>query len=271
MGSVTRSITRFFASDDSVATRLRRVFTPCSHGDGTKNINIRIFDKHELVNEMATADEVVSDLQNFLNGLVSQTGLETDVLTRLSSITFHVTYANSTLDQAGIDHLGVNDFPMYLLTATGLINTTRDDIVSLLVSHRIPEQTFVFKRRRPDTVPPEPSPVRSYKDIEDDWANKPTVLGFGFPGPYFIPRTQNICRKVGIIKMQGGMIENLPFSARRKKLVSVMKHELGHMFGLVHEANTLMDKDYDVNSKFGGYSNDQLWIVARALELLLQT
>jgi len=71
--------------------------------------------------------------------------------------------------------------------------------------------------------------------------------------------------------MQGGMIENLPFSARRKKLVSVMKHELGHMFGLVHEANTLMDKDYDVNSKFGGYSNDQLWIVARALELLLQT
>jgi hypothetical protein len=66
------------------------------------------------------------------------------------------------------------------------------------------------------------------------------------------------------------MIENLVPSARRPKLVSVLKHELGHMFGLVHEANTLMDGDYDVNSKIPSYSPDQMWIVVRALQVLLQ-
>lgn len=269
MGSVTRSIKRLFASQDSVATRLRRVFTPCLRGDGNKNITIRIFDKHELVTEMATSDEVVTGLENFLHGLAAQTGLEANVVAQLSPITFHVTYAKTNPNQAEIDHFGVNDFPIYLLTATGLINSTSDDIVSLMVSHRIPERTFVAKRR---TGLSEPllSPVPSYQAIEDDWAKEPKVLGFGFPGTYFLPNNQNRCRKLGIIKMQGNMTENLPFPRRKKKILSVLEHELGHMFGLVHESNTLMDPDYDVNSKFASYSNDQLWVVGRALELLLQ-
>ena len=269
MGSVTRSIKRFFASGDTVATRLQRIFTPCLRGDGSKNINIRIFDKHELVNDMATSDEVVSDLQNFLRGLAARTDLEPDVLAQLSPISFNVTYDKKNPDQGEIDRFRPNDFPIYLLTATGSINSTRDDIVSLLVSHRIPEKTVVYKRLRPAV--PVPSDVLSYKDIEDDWANKPTVLGFGFPGLYLIPRSQNFCRKLGIIKMQGGMIENLQFSGRRKKLVSVLKHELGHMFALKHEANTLMDGNYDVNSGFPSYSPDQMWIVVRALQALLQS
>jgi len=268
MGSVTRSIKRFFASGDPVATRLQKVFTPCLRGDGTRNINIRIFDKHELVNDMATSDEVVSDLQTFLQGLAARSDLEPDVLAQLSPITFNVTYANKNPNQGEIDRFGPNVFPIYLLTATGSITATRDDIVSLLVSHRIPEKTFVA-RRHGDSAPLL-SLVNSYQDIEDDWANKPTVLGFGFPGTYFIPRSQSVCRKLGIIKMRGGMIENLGPSGRRPKLVSVLKHELGHMFGLVHEANTLMDGDYDVNSKKPSYSPDQMWIVVRALQVLLQ-
>ena len=269
MGSVTRSIKRLLASDDPIATRLQKIFTPCLRGDGTRNINIRIFDKLELVNDMATPDEVVSDLQSFLRKQATRTDLEPDVLAQLSPITFNVTYAKKSPDQGEIDRLGPNDFPIYLLTATGSFATTRDDIVSLLVSHRIPEKTFVYKRLKPAV--PLPSDVLSYKDIEDDWADKKTVLGFGFPGTYLIPRSQNVCRKLGIIKMQGGMTENLGQMGRREKLVSVLKHELGHMFGLVHEANTLMDGDYSINSKIPSYSPDQMWIVVRTLQTLLQT
>src|SRR5438874_2045124 len=127
MGSLRRSIKRLFAKQDSVATRLRRVFTPCLPGDGNKNITIRIFDKHELVNEMATSREVVSELETFLRGLAAQPGLEAGVVAQLSPITFHVTYATTNPSQAEIDRFGVSDFPIYLLTATGLINSTSDD------------------------------------------------------------------------------------------------------------------------------------------------
>lgn len=268
MGSVTRSIKRFFASDDSVATRLRRIFTPCLRGDGTRNINVRIFDPHELVNEMATSQEVVSELENFLHSMATQTGLEATIVAQLSPISFHVSYVKTTPSQAEINQLGVADFPVYLLTASGLFRSSADDVVSLLVSHRIPELTFVGKRLDPDKLVL--SQIRAYQTLEDDWAQKPDVLGFGIPGTYFLPHSQTRCRKVGIIKMQGSMIENLPFGQRKKKILSVLEHELGHMFGLVHESNTLMDGDYKINANFSSYSNNQLWVVGRALDQLLQ-
>jgi hypothetical protein len=219
---------------------------------------------------MAEPDEVVNDLESFLRGLASQDKLETDVAARLSPITFNVTYEKKKPDQAEIDRFGVNDFPVYLLTATGLFNSTSDDIVSLLHSHRLPQKTLVYIRQRPAV--PVPFDIFSYKDIENDWINKPDVLGFGFPGLYFIPGGQNACRKLGIIKMQGDMIENLPSpDRRRKKIVSVLKHELGHMFGMKHQDQTLMDPKYDVSVEFDSYTNDQLWIAGRALELLLQS
>ena len=268
MGSVTRSIKRLFASDDTVATRLRRIFTPCQRGDGTKSINIRIFDPHELVNEMTTSQEVVSALENFLQAMAAQTGLEASVAAQLSPISFHVTYARTTPGQAEINQLGVSDFPIYLLTASGLFQSSADDVISLLVSHRIPELTFVGRRQEPDALVL--SQVHAYQTMEDDWAGKPDVLGFGIPGTYFLPHSQTRCRKVGIIKMQGSMIENLPFGQRKAKILSVLKHEIGHMFGLVHESNTLMDGDYKINANFAGYSNNQLWVVGRALQELLQ-
>jgi len=269
MCSLSDSITRLFSTGNK---QMRRVYPPCLHGDGSKTVNIRIFDKFEFVNDMATAGEVVSDLESFLRGLAAQKDLKPDVAALLSPITFHVSYEKKRPSQAEIDRLRVNDFPIYFLTATTPFDSTPADIVSLIESHKLPEHTFVFKRRMPDSVPPEPFPIDSYKEIEDDWANKPTVLGFGFPGPYLIPRTQNMCRKLGIIKMKGGMIENLPAGDKRqKKLVSVLKHELGHMFGMKHEDQTLMDPKYDINVQFPSYTNDQLWIAGKALELLLQS
>lgn len=268
MGSVTRSIKRFFASDDPVGTRLQRVFTPCLGGDGTKNINIRIFDEHALVNDMATPDEVKNDLKNFLHSLPTQSGVEPAVAAQLSPITFDVTYDRTTPSKAEINQFGVSDFPIYLLTATGSFRSSADDVVSLLVSHRIPELTFVGRRQDANALVL--SHVRAYQTLENDWAEQPDILGFGIPGTYFLPNSQTKCRKVGLIKMEGSMIKNLPPDKHRSKIVSVLKHELGHMFGLVHEANTLMDKDYEVNSKKDSYSPDQLWVVGRALESLLQ-
>jgi hypothetical protein len=263
------SITNLFSTGNKPG---RRVYPPCLRGDGSKTVNIQIFDKGEFVNDMATPDELVSELQNFLRGLPSQKDLQPDVVALLSPITFNVSYEKKNPSKDEIDRFRINDFPIYFRTATAPFNTPAADIVSLLESHKLPEQTFVFKRRRPDPMPPEPFPIPSYKDIEDDWANKPDVLGFGFPGPYLIPRSQNMCRKLGIIKMQGGMIENLAFGdKRKKKLVSVLKHELGHMFGMKHEEQTLMDPKYDINFRFDSYTNDQLWIAGKALGLLLQS
>lgn len=268
MCSLSDSITRLF----SPGTAPRRVYPPCLRGNGSKTVNIRIFDKNEFVNDMMTPDELVGALEKFLHSLPSQGDLQPDVVALLSPITFQVTYEKKKPDRDEINQFSVNDFPVYLLTATAPFDSTRADIVSLLESHKLPEKTFVFKRRRPDPMPPEPFQIDSYKDIEEDWANQPTVLGFGFPGPYLIPRTQNMCRKLGIIKMKAGMIENLAFGdARKKKLVSVIKHELGHMFGMKHEAQTLMDPKYDINVGFDSYTNDQLWIAGKALEVLLQS
>jgi hypothetical protein len=42
------------------------------------------------------------------------------------------------------------------------------------------------------------------------------------------------------------------------------------MFGMDHEANTLMDPNYD-NIKKTSYEPDQVWIMGRALEALLKS
>jgi hypothetical protein len=249
------------------AARVRGVHTACRHGDGSTNVNIRIFDKDGLVDQMATPAELKSDLQKFLNGLASQPGLEPAAVAQLSKFTFQVTYDNRSPNQAEIDHFGMNDFPIYLLTATPPIQSSDEDILSLLHNHKIPETIFVWKRVGPGQTQRN---TNSVQVIKDDWTGKPSVLGFGFPGPYFLQTTQNLCRKLGIIKMRGEMIEKVQPSDLRPKLVSVLKHELGHMFGNDHLPNTIMDERYDVSLSKPEYTNDQLVITGRALEVLRQ-
>src|SRR5262245_34775892 len=92
------------SATNNAAAPLRRVFPPCLHGNGSTNINIPIFDRHGLVDEMATSNEVVTDLQNFLDGLASQPGLDPATVALLSKFTFRVTYANRMTTQSEIDH-----------------------------------------------------------------------------------------------------------------------------------------------------------------------
>ena len=267
MGSITRSITALFQGDPSVAERLARIQRPCRAGGGNRNIRVRIFDEHQFMNDMATPQDVVNDLQTFLNGLDTTPGIDPATATGLAAYNFTVTYETITPSQAQIDNFDVNDFPIYFLTTIGVFRSSTDSVVDLLVANRIPEITFVGRRQGALTQPVL-GRVNTYTIIKDDWEDRSSVLGFGIPGVYFVPNSQTRCRKIGVIKMQGDMILNLLFSQRRAKIVSVLRHELGHMFGLTHENNTLMDPNYDVNATFTQYTNDQLWVVVRALDLL---
>lgn len=217
--------------------------------------------------EMAPPNDVRSELQHFFDGLASQSGIEAEAVTRLSSFTFQVTYDNRSPTRNEIDHFGMNDFPVYLLTTTGSESRSTDDILSLLDKHKIPETIFVWRRLGPSQTQRQ---TNSVDVIKADWTAKPNILGFGLPGPYFLQTSQNFCRKLGIIKMRGEMVLNVQPSDLQPKLVSVLKHELGHMFGNDHVSNTIMDEQYNTVVGHKEYTNDQLVIIGRALEVLRQ-
>ena len=255
------------SATNNAAAPVRRIFPPCLHGDGSKNINIRLFDEHGLMKEMAPPGDVRSELQHFFDGLVSQSGIEAEAVTRLSPFTFQVKYDNRRPTRNEIDHFRMNDFPVYLLTTTGSESASDDDILSLLDKHKIPETIFVWKRLGPSQTQRQ---TNGYDIIKKDWTAKPSILGFGFPGPYFLQTSQNFCRKLGIIKMRGEMVFHVQPSDLQPKLVSVLKHELGHMFGNDHVSNTIMDEQYNTVVGHKEYSNDQLVIIGRTLEILRQ-
>src|SRR5947207_1927704 len=132
--------TRRSATNNVAAATLCGIFPPCPHADGTRNINIRIFDPHQLMNDMAptTSAELVSDLQKFLDDLASQDHLETSTVAQLSQIKFRVRYADKKPAQTEIDGFAVNDFPIYLLTKIPPGSSSGADIRSLVCSHKIP-------------------------------------------------------------------------------------------------------------------------------------
>src|SRR5258708_23597817 len=153
MGIVTKTTNAIFGSTPGVTERLLKVFTPCPPGDGSKTVNIKIFDEHVLVTEMATAQEIVTGLESFLNAMQSAAGLEAPVAASLSAITFQVNYSTTHPSQSEIDHFRRQDFPVYLLTHTGDVASPKEEIVSLLIAHKIPETTFVGKRRAGNALP----------------------------------------------------------------------------------------------------------------------
>ena len=271
MGSVTESIKALFRSQPSIVDQMLAMQQPCRAGGGVvnRNIRIRIFDKNKLMSEMATPQDVAADLEAFLKGLPNTPGIEPAIAAGLTLYTFSVTYEESTPNQAQIDNFDHNDFPIYLRTVIPPFDSPTDDILKLLLAHRIPASSFFGRRPDPtvfETVPTE----LSYKSIEDSWTDKRTVLGFGIPGTYLDNRTHMRCRKIGIIKMRDFMTENIAPLNLRARIVAVIRHELGHMFGLPHEANTMMDERYDVNATFTHFTNNQLAVVQRALDLLTQ-
>ena len=256
------------ANTPSLTERLRRVYVPCPENKGNTSVTIKVFDKHKLISEMIDSDDMVTELQNFLNGMAASPGLQADVKKKLSSISFVVRYESRSPTKEEIEGFGVTDFPVHLLTASGLIASSSQDIVNLMVAHKIPEKTSVAIKT-PGENETSFTNVFPYKTIEDDWENDEKVLGIGIPGTYFLPNLQTRCRKVGFIKMRGSMTLNLPLARLPEKILFVLKHELGHMFGLDHQNNTMMDRKYNLDLA-SRYTNDELIIVSRALGILLQ-
>ena len=215
-----------------------------------------------------TGNHLEVELGNFLNGMKSNPGLDAALAARLALYTFQVTYINRAPTDAEINQFGVHDFPIYLLTATGLFTTSKDEIFKLLIKHRIPEGTQVMERIDPNTT--SHIGVKTYEIFEKHWEEHPSILGFGVPGTYFMPNSQTRCRKIGIMKVSETMKENVHFSMWPTKLISVIKHEVGHMLALTHEDGTIMAASYDVNFNFPRFTNDQLRVVADALDALTQ-
>ncbi|MBK8568073.1 MAG: matrixin family metalloprotease [Saprospiraceae bacterium] len=52
---------------------------------------------------------------------------------------------------------------------------------------------------------------------------------------------------------------------RRNKFLRVLKHELGHMLGLEHMPNTIMDESYTEVDNHELYTIDQVRIIAKVL------
>src|SRR5215204_46801 len=164
MGSITESIKSLFRSAPSIADQLLAVQRPCRGGSGNRNIRIRIFDEHVLMNEMGTPQDIANDVQTFLNALDTTPGIDPAIATALAPYTFTVTYETSAPNQTQIDNFNVNDFPIYLLTTTGVFRSSTDSVVKLLVSNRIPQRTFVG-RRFPGNLQPIPSVVFTYQQF----------------------------------------------------------------------------------------------------------
>jgi hypothetical protein len=267
MCSVTRSITDFFCGEDSIADRLRKIATPCLPAKGNKKVSVRIFDKKSLIGDVTSSVEAVrKTLETFLNDLHKTEGLPSAVAQNLQAFTFEVTFTprDSSADERR--GFGMMDFPVYLETTEGTTLTrpfTEGDGKDLLLAHAIPEETDVRKILSDSGV--QTTRVHSYEEVksfikDDDQKD----LGIAIPGTYFRPNSQSLCRRVAVIKIN--LIKrNLVLDLRQPKFISVMKHELGHMFGMDHETGTVMDPSNRDAMNHLGYEVNQLTVLNEVL------
>jgi len=278
LGRLFKKTTEFFSAPPTAADRLKGVRTACPLANGSKVLNIRIFDEHGLVTDMDTnGADLATDLGTFFSGLGDLPGVDAAVKARLSTFTFNVTYTQGFPTGNEIKGFAANDFPVYLKTVTGTVGTSGKKIVDLFIEHKIPLKTHV-KMLVPDPDIPPPQVrhdikiVKPYDDLEKDWDEIHSILGIGVGGDYFEAGSQHKCRKIGLIKMGGFMKLNIVPEFWRPKLLSVMKHEIGHMLGLSHDhpdaQSTLMAKNYDTNFGFANYEKHHVLFITDALESL---
>jgi hypothetical protein len=267
MGSVTHSITDFFCGDQSIADTLLPIPTPCLPNGGNRKVAIKIFDKKHLLPGVISSPAVVKQtLEPFYNSLHATAGLPPAVAQNLQNFSFEVTYIprDSTADERKA--FGMLDFPFYLETTDGSNAFTKSDGKHLLEAHGIQKlakvRTVVSEHEIQDVN------VRPYPDLEG-LIDDDTVLGSGYPGTYFNQNDQTRCRKVGVIKINL-ILKNPVVTTRQPKFFGVLKHELGHMFGMDHEPGTLMDKQYKNVAEHQEYTVNQITVISQVLTILTQ-
>ena len=267
MGSLTRSITDFFSSRDDLADRLRKMQPACRAGTGSKRVSIKVFDRKNVLSEAAhTVSAAKQDLETFFTNLSATPSLPAPIVQDLQTFSFEVTFFTRDSTKAERESFGMMDFPVYLETTVGSTAFTTDEGEALLLAHKIPETTEVFRPTDDEgTVAREP--LQSYTAIEN-FIPKHVAFGAGVPGTYLIENSQTRCRKIGIVKVND-LIEGINSAeTRQQRFVLVLKHELGHMLGIAHDPNTLMDENYDVAITHPNYSIGQVLIVDNTLNIL---
>jgi len=269
MGSTTNKITNFFKGKDDLAKRLLKVQTACRAGTGGHTVFIKVFDRKNVLSDAAhSVGDVKQELETFFNGLGATPGLPAFHAQNLQAFTFAVTFTTRDSTKAERDGFGMMDFPVYLETTEGSRAFTTDDGEALLMAHKIPASTKVFSPIG-DEETVVPADLDPYAEVEK-FIPKATAFGAGVPGTYLTPHSQTNCRKVGIIKVNHLIAGINSVVTRQERFVVVLKHELGHMFGMAHVQQTLMDENYDEVVKHPAYTIGQLLIVSNTLSTLAQ-
>jgi len=268
MGSITQSITDFFRGKEALSERLRKMQPACRSGTGSKKVSIKVFDRKNVLSDAVhTVSAAKQDLETFFNSLSATPGLSAPIGQDLQRFTFEVTFVTRDSTKAERDAFGMMDFPVYLESTLGSTAFTPDDSKELLLAHKIPETTEVFAPTDDEgTVGHEP--LQTYTEVEN-FIPKHDVFGVGVPGTYLL-NAQTTCRKIGIVKVNDLIAGINSFDIRQNRFLMVVKHEVGHMLGMAHVKDTLMDKKFDVVITHPAYTIGQVLIVDSTLNTLAQ-
>jgi len=259
-------------SNPTVADLSRKVYTACSKGGGGKTVFIRIFDEKRMMDLTSSFldGEIFPELESFFNELDATDGIPQAAKEILKTYSFKVIYEDRASTEAERQKFGVMDFPVYLESTEGPTALTNSEAEELLESHKLPGLTYTFLiklENGQEELKHEPADV--YGSLKA-FLGDSSKIGIGIPGN-FLDNDQTLCRKIAIVLIDR-LIANpdIALSIRRKMFVAILKHEIGHMFGLTHEQNTIMHGSYQVGPLITNptYTNFQLKIISLALTKL---
>ncbi len=248
---------------------VRNVLVACQPGTGGLKVSIKLFDDKNLVGDATdNIERFRQQLETFFNELDKTTGLPTAIAQNLQRFTFEVTYRKGNPTEPERLAFGMMDFPVYIETTEDGRRPISENLAeSLFRAHNIPAKTRVTLIKGPNET--QRRTVDSYKELKEFIKDEDQrQLGMGIPGTYFND-AQTRCRKIGIIKMNL-VIFNIVQDKREERLVLVLKHELGHMFGMDHEPDTLMDEHYKDLTLHPDFNVNQLNVMSQVLTILSQ-
>jgi hypothetical protein len=256
-------------SSSPVNEDLQFVFPACLPGTGSKKVSIKLFDKKRLVGDVAASGESVKNtLQVFLDALKTTAGLPASEKQILETFSFEVQYFADAPSTAERLAFGMMDFPVYLESTEAPNAISRSQGKDLLIAHRIPKETFV--KRETGVNQFEIRPTLPYDQVEEMFVAEATSdLGIGVPGTYFARgNDQRRCRKIGIVAVN--LVKRNVAELTTRRFFAVLKHELGHMFGIAHHPGTLMDESLAVAilPENNSFTAGQVRIISQALAII---